>query len=215
MERIKTTLYGLRSGLKAQIKAGQDCSGEITSNMKSVMLFELQNRANNIFNDAIRQAAETFGEKLSFSISTKDISGESSSGLKGDNYKGTGATVGLLAGLVLGGPIAAIIGGLIGGWFGSKVDDDSALDAQLNSTLEQSAENARPIVNEAFQAAAANFKTDLETAMNNKLSRLEEQNQVLQRRLEENQAEFNKLKASREETLNKLIEISTTERIAK
>ena len=51
--------------------------------------------------------------------------------------------------------------------------------------------------------------------MNNKLSRLEEQNQVLQRRLEENQAEFNKLKASREETLNKLIEISTTERIAK
>lgn len=215
VERIKTTLYGLRSGLKAQIKAGQDCSGEITSNMKSVMLFELQNRANNIFNDAIRQAAETFGEKLSFSISTKDISGESSSGLKGDNYKGTGATVGLLAGLVLGGPIAAIIGGLIGGWFGSKVDDDSALDAQLNSTLEQSAENARPIVNEAFQAAAANFKTDLETAMNNKLSRLEEQNQVLQRRLEENQAEFNKLKASREETLNKLIEISTTERIAK
>ena len=223
VERIKTTLYGLRSGLKNQIKAGQDCSGEITSNMRSVMLFEIQNRACNIFNDAIRQAAEVFGEKLSFSISSGDISGESTSGLKGDNYKGTGAVTGAvggaLVGFAVGGPVGAVIGGalagLFGGWVGSKVDDDSELDVQLNNTLERSAENARPVVKEAFQAAAEKFKADLGSAMNNKLSRLEEQNQALQCKLEENQTEFNKLKASREETLNKLIEISTTERIVK
>ena len=223
VERIKTTLYGLRSGLKAQIKAGQDCYGEITSSMRSVMLFEIQNRASNIFNDAIRQAAEAFGEKLSFNISAGEVSGDSTGGLKADNYTGTGATTGVIGGALIGGaiggPVGAVIGGalggLFGGWVGSKVDDDSELDAQLNSTLEQSAENARPVVKEAFQTAADKFKTDLETAMKNKLSRLEEQNQALQRKLEENQAEFNKLKASREETLNKLIEISTTERIAK
>ena len=210
VERIKTTLLGLRSGLKAQIKAGQDCSGEITSNMRSVMLFEIQNRASYIFTDAIRQAAEAFGEKLSFSINTGDISGESASGLKGDNYKGTGATIGALAGLILGGGVGAAIGGLIGGWLGSNVDDDSELDAQLQSKLEQSAENARPIVKDAFEEAAAKFKDDLKIAMTGKLARLEEQNSALQLKLEENQAEFNKLKASRKETLNKLIEISTT-----
>ena len=223
VERIKTTLSSLRDGLKAQIKAGQDCSGEITSNMRSMMLFKIQELASDIFNDAIRQAAEAFGEKLSFNISAGEVSGDSTGGLKADNYTGTGATTGVIGGALIGGaiggPVGAVIGGalgaFLGGWVGSKVDDDSELDAQLNSTLEQSAENARPVVKEAFQTAADKFKTDLETAMKNKLSRLEEQNQALQRKLEENQAEFNKLKASREEMLNKLIEISTTERIAK
>ncbi|MBQ7696218.1 MAG: patatin-like phospholipase family protein [Lentisphaeria bacterium] len=215
VERIKTTLYGLRSGLKAQIKAKQDCSGEITSNMRSVALFEIQNRANNIFNDAIRQAGEAFGEKLTFSITAGDISGESANGLKGGNYKGTGTAVGALAGLILGGPGGAVLGGFIGRWLGGKVDDDSELDAQLDSVLDRSAENARPIVREAFESAAAKFKDDLKAAMTAKLARLEEQNQALRRKLEENQAEFDKAKAAREETLNKLLGISPGERSAK
>ncbi|MBR4662635.1 MAG: hypothetical protein IKO93_02060 [Lentisphaeria bacterium] len=49
--------------------------------------------------------------------------------------------------------------------------------------------------------------------MENKLSRLEEQNQALQNKLQENQAAFDKLKEAREKTLNELIAISTTEEI--
>ena len=221
VERIKTTLFSLRNGLKAQIKAGQDCSGEITANMKSVLLFEIQNRACNIFNDAVRKAAEAFGEKLSFSISAGEVSGESTEGLKPDNYKGTGAATGGIGGAVIGGliggPVGAIIGGAIGGlaggWVGSKVDDDSELEALLTGKLESSAEKARPVIVEAFNAAADRFNADLKTAMENKLSRLEEQNQALQNKLQENQAAFDKLKEAREKTLNELIAISTTEEI--
>ena len=210
VEEIKTTLYRLRSGLKDRIKANQDCSGEITANMRSVALFEIQKRASGIFGDAIREAAKAFGEKLSYRVNCGDLSGESTSGLKGDNYKGTGTVIGAVLGL-LGGPGGAVIGGLIGRWIGGKIDDDSELETQLLGILNDSAEKARPVVRKAFDDAAAEFNEDLEAAMTGKLTRLEEQKRALQSKLGENQVAFNEQKAAREKTLKKLTEISTIE----
>ncbi|MBQ9771289.1 MAG: patatin-like phospholipase family protein [Lentisphaeria bacterium] len=203
VEKIKTCLFSLQNGLKSQIKSGQNCSGEISANMKSTMLYEIQNKAYDIFSEAIRQAAEQFGEKLSFNITAGEAAASNIDGMKSDNYMGTGALIGGVIGLI-GGPLGAAVGGFIGGWIGKKIDDDSNLDSQLLCRLEEIAEGARPTVEKAFYDASEKFKADLKTAMENKLSRLEEQNQLLRKKLEEDQAEFDACKSEREAVLDNL-----------
>lgn len=203
VEKIKTCLFSLQNGLKSQIKSGQNCSGEISANMKSTMLYEIQNKAYDIFSEAIRQAAEQFGEKLSFNITAGEAAASNIDGMKSDNYMGTGALIGGVIGLI-GGPLGAAVGGFIGGRIGKKIDDDSNLDSQLRCRLEEIAEGARPTVEKAFYDASKKFKADLKTAMENKLSRLEEQNQLLRKKLEEDQAEFDACKSEREAVLDNL-----------
>lgn len=210
IERIKTVLFSLQNGLKAQIKSGQDCSGEISSNMRSAMLYEIQNRAYVIFSDAVRKAAEQFGEKLSFNVSVEEVASSNIEGLQSDNYWGTGALLGGAIGL-LGGAIGVAAGSFIGGWIGKKISDDKELDSQLRIRLEEIAEGARPTVEKAFNDCAEKFKLDLTDAMTSKISRLEEQNQLLKKKLAEDKSEFDALKQTREEALNQLNAIAKVE----
>ncbi len=212
VEKVKSALRGMKAEIKVQVKSGRDCSDEIASQMKSVVLYQLNNEAQDIYGRVIRKAADKLGQTLSFSIDANEVTADSTQKMKIAYHTGKGAAVGVVGGAVAGAAIGSFIPvvgtaigagvgaltGLIGGAFtGSKMADDRQLDSELACHLDQQAENARAVIEDTFHRSTTKFKTDLQIALEEKLERLAEQFAIVKNQKDADVADFEAKKADR------------------
>ena len=222
IEKTKSALFGMKRQFIEQIKNGYQCSHEISSTMKSTILYEMDNEAHVIFDRVINKVANEYGSVLTVASAEVSIAADSMEKIQVQRHTGGGLGLGAAGGAAIGfavgswfpvignlvgAGVGAVLGAIGGGAYGHAMADTGKLETELSQQLEQQAEAARPAIIEAFNKTACNFNDELEEVLNHKLSTIEEQVQNIQSEKKKNQEDFMARQAHCQEYSSRIDEI--------